>query len=179
MADLHRVDRSYGGGYTIRPTTWEEHAIDSAFLRGGEIAGAIAGNIIGASIAGLRRAARNARDRRMQRAVDAMESTARAEDFDHLLSLSLDFVDRYPQLPHGRTFLAIAFTAKGRYGEAIAAIDRTEGKHSSLKERGFVKPVRCGLLFSFLLFRRFSGALGRGGGVRDRPEADREAAEGP
>jgi hypothetical protein len=53
------------------------------------------------------------------------------------------------------------------------------GQHTSLKERGLVKPVPVwGLLF-FLLFRPLFGRARRGGGVKDRPEADRVAAEGP
>lgn len=56
---------------------------------------------------------------------------------------------------------------------------RWRRKHSSLKERGLVKPVPVwGLLF-FLLFRPLFGRARRGGGVKDRPEADRVAAEGP
>lgn len=126
MADLHRVNRSYGGGYTIRPTTWEEHAVDGTFNRAGAMAGAIVGNILGASIAGLRTATRNAQDRKIQRAIDAMESTAGAEDFDRLLSLAREFVEQYPQLPHGLAFLATALMARAEYDEAIATTDRAE-----------------------------------------------------
>jgi hypothetical protein len=54
-----------------------------------------------------------------------------------------------------------------------------EEHFSSLKERGLVKPVRSGVAFFFSAVPPLLGALGKGGGVRDRPEADRVAAEGP
>jgi hypothetical protein len=40
-------------------------------------------------------------------------------------------------------------------------------------------PSVVGLLFFFSAVPPLLGALGKGGGVRDRPEADRVAAEGP
>jgi hypothetical protein len=70
----------------------------------------------------------------------------------------------------------------GRFKIATASslnIASSRRLDSSLKERGLVKPVPVwGLLF-FLLFRPLFGRARRGGGVKDRPEADRVAAEGP
>jgi tetratricopeptide (TPR) repeat protein len=122
MADLYRVRPSYGGGHTIRPTTWEDHAVESAALA----TGSIVGNIIGASIHGLRNAARNAQDRKLQQAIDALEVAAEAEDFSRLLVLAKEFVNRYPQLPHGHASLAASLTATGQYDEAIRATERAE-----------------------------------------------------
>jgi hypothetical protein len=52
-------------------------------------------------------------------------------------------------------------------------ISQVEEHFSSLKERGLVKPVHSGVALFFSAVPPLLGALGRGGGVRDRPEADR------
>jgi hypothetical protein len=79
--------------------------------------------------------------------------------------------DRRRNYPDGLDELAALVAGRRRTLKA--------GNLSSLKERGLVKPVPVwGLLF-FLLFRPLFGRARRGGGVKDRPEADRVAAEGP
>jgi tetratricopeptide (TPR) repeat protein len=115
MVDRYRIDRSFGGGYTSRKDVTTD-VLGSA--------GAIAGNIVGAGIEGLVNAARNARDRRMQRAVEAMEAAAEAKNYDRLFLLADDFVDLYPQEPYGHAFLALALAEKGQHGKGLAATDR-------------------------------------------------------
>ena len=116
MNDRYRIDRTFGGSYRVRETDFVEDAFVGA--------AAIAGNILGASINGLAKAARNAQDRRMQRAVDAMEAAAEANEADRLLSLAAEFVERYPQQPYGHAFLAFALLAKSQHDRAIAATER-------------------------------------------------------
>lgn len=83
MTDRYHIDQSFSGGYTGRRTDLFDDA-----ARG---AGVVAGNLLGASIAGLANVTpkvhRNVQDQKMQTAIDAMESAALVEDFDQLLSL--------------------------------------------------------------------------------------------
>lgn len=116
MADRYRIDRTFGGGYKVRETDFVEDAFTGV--------AAVAGTIIAAGFNGLAAAARNAQDRRMERAVQAMEAAADADDADQLLSLAADFVQRYPQQAYGHLFLAVALLGKGQYDRAIAATDR-------------------------------------------------------
>jgi tetratricopeptide (TPR) repeat protein len=116
MADRYRLDRAVGGGYTVRRTD----VVEDAFVG----AAGIAGNLLGAGINGLVTASRNARDRRMQEAVDAMVSAADARQFDEFLLLASEFVRRYPQQPLGLMLLAMALVENARCDEAIAAADR-------------------------------------------------------
>jgi len=55
-----------------------------------------------------------------------MEEVAEAGDFARLLILSQNFVQQYPQMPHGHASLAAAFMENGRYDEAIRETERAE-----------------------------------------------------
>jgi tetratricopeptide (TPR) repeat protein len=123
MADYIRVDRSFGG-YRISPTTWERDLAEGVFDKGLVAAGSIIGNVVGASVAGLRNAARNAQDRRMQEAVEAMESALAQDDDVTLSRLAKEFTRRYPDNPHGHAFLASALGQRKFCDAAVAAADR-------------------------------------------------------
>jgi tetratricopeptide (TPR) repeat protein len=116
MSDRYRVDRTFGGGYSVRKTDFVEDAAMGA--------AGVAGGLIGMAIGGMANAARTSRDRRLQEASAAMQAAAEASDFDRLLALATDFVRRYPQQAHGYAWLAHALAEKGRYDEAIAAVNK-------------------------------------------------------
>jgi tetratricopeptide (TPR) repeat protein len=116
MSDRYRVDRSVGGGYTVRKTDLVE---DVAMGAAG-----VAGTLIGASINGIGSLARQSRDRRLAEAVDQMISMAQREDFDSLLKSATAFSQKYRQEPVGQALLCVALTGKGQYNDALAAMDR-------------------------------------------------------
>ena len=116
MSDRYRVDRSIGGGYTVRKTDLvEDVAIGAA---------GVAGTLIGASISGIGALARQSRDRRMSEAIEQMLNAAQQEDFDNLLKMATGFSQKYRQEPAGPALLSIALAGKGQYNDAIAAVDR-------------------------------------------------------
>src|SRR5690349_21219419 len=109
MSDRYRVDRTFGGGYSVRRTDFvEDMAVGAA---------GVAGSLIGMAIGGVANAARNSRDRKMQEASAAMQKAAEASEFDRLLALATEFVRRYPQQAEGHAWMAIASTEKDRYDE--------------------------------------------------------------
>jgi tetratricopeptide (TPR) repeat protein len=125
MADYVKVDRSFRG-YRVYPTTLEQDLVGGAFDKGVVVAGSIIGNVIGASVAGLRNAARNAQDRKMQEAVEMMESTLARNDYVQLAKLAKDFTRRYPNNPHDHAFLAAALSERKYCDAAVNAANRAE-----------------------------------------------------
>jgi tetratricopeptide (TPR) repeat protein len=126
MADYLKADRTSGGGYRMYPTTVEQDLVGGAFDKGVVVAGSIIGNVIGASISGMRNAARNAQDRKMQDAVDTMEAAFAENDYVQLARLAKDFTRRYPNNPHGYAFLAAALAERKHCDAAINAANQAE-----------------------------------------------------
>lgn len=116
MTERYRVDRSIGGGYTVRQTDFIDDMVFG-------VAG-VAGKLIGASVDGLAALAQNSRDRKMSDAIDEMISTADSGNFERLRRFAAAFCEQYPQQPHGHVFANVALTGLGRYDEALTAINK-------------------------------------------------------
>ena len=85
---MYRDDRLPGGSHYIRRTTWEDEAA------GAVVGGAVsaAGWLVGSAISGLRTAARNSNDRRLMRAVAALEEASHSDDDELFLARATSFV---------------------------------------------------------------------------------------
>ena len=123
MADLHRIRRS-GDGYTVRPTTLEEYAVDRMFEGAAKGIGYLAGGVISAGVGGITKLVRNAQDRRMVSLAQELNAAEEASDIDRLLELSGEFVRRYPLEEYGHCQLALALGLKGRVDEAVTEVNR-------------------------------------------------------
>lgn len=117
---LDRDDRLPGGRHYIRPTTWEAETADAVV----DGAATAAGWLIGSGISGLRTLAQNSHDRRLLRAVAALEEASDSEDDDRFLSLATNFVRAYPDLADGHAALAEALQRKQQFDEAISSSER-------------------------------------------------------
>lgn len=75
-------------------------------------------------VSGLRGLARGAQDRRLQRAAKDLEVASTSADDVRFLVLAEDFARRWPQVEFGHAALAEALQRRGRYEEALRAVDR-------------------------------------------------------
>ena len=71
MSDRYRVDRTIGGGYSVRQSDF----IEDAAVGASRVAGNLIGAGLDASIGGISTLIRNSRDRKLSKAVDDMVST--------------------------------------------------------------------------------------------------------
>lgn len=116
MSDRYRVDRTIGGGYSVRQTDLVEDAAIGAAK--------ITGAIIGAGIGGIGSLVKNNRDRKLNKAVDDMFDAAEREDFDSLLRMATEFSQKNRSESVGPALLSIALAGKDQFGEAHAAVER-------------------------------------------------------
>ncbi len=112
---MYRMEKSWDGSQRIHRTSADEEI--------GTAVGTAVGWAIGAGIDGLAGLARQAKDRRLQNTVEAMRQAADSGENDLFLSLSTDFVHRYPSIPLGHAAHADALTRAGQHKSALRAID--------------------------------------------------------
>lgn len=112
---MYRIEKTLDGSQRIRRTSAEQEI--------GAAAGTAIGWAIGAGIGGLAGLARYAKDRRLQKKVEAMRQAADSGENDRFLSLSKDFVRCYPNMPMGHAAHADALACVGQYEPALRAIN--------------------------------------------------------
>jgi tetratricopeptide (TPR) repeat protein len=118
MSDRYRVNRTLGGGYSVRQTDF----VEDAFVGAASVAGNVIGAGIGASISGISTLRRNSRERKLSKAVDDMVDAGEREDFASLLRMATEFSQKNREEPIGPALLSLALAGTGQFGEAHAAV---------------------------------------------------------